>query len=78
MRSAPTLKIWMTPSASVAMLEKLTLLKIASCSAPAFSKGADSRSPACALRTQARLAPCEQQQAAQETQQQPDAGKTDQ
>jgi hypothetical protein len=33
-RSAPTLKIWMTPFASVAMLEKLALLKIASCSAP--------------------------------------------
>ena len=34
MRSAPTLKIWMTPLASVAMLEKLALLKIALCSAP--------------------------------------------
>ena len=33
-RSAPTLKIWITPRASVAMLEKLALLKIASCSAP--------------------------------------------
>src|SRR3990167_7501727 len=29
MCSAPTLKIWMTPFASVAMLEKLALLKIA-------------------------------------------------
>jgi hypothetical protein len=29
MRSAPTLKIWMTPWASVAMLEKLALLKMA-------------------------------------------------
>src|SRR6476661_4544185 len=37
MRSAPTLKIWMTPLASVAMLEKLALLKIALCSAPALS-----------------------------------------
>jgi hypothetical protein len=27
MRSAPTLKIWITPFASVAMLEKLALLK---------------------------------------------------
>src|ERR1035441_4123067 len=33
-RSAPTLKIWMTPFASVAMLEKLALLKIALCRAP--------------------------------------------
>src|SRR5471032_845661 len=40
MRSAPTLKIWMTPFASVAMLEKLALLKIALCSAPAFSNAA--------------------------------------
>ena len=37
MRSAPTLKIWMTPFASVAMLEKFALLKIALCSAPALS-----------------------------------------
>src|SRR5580658_116773 len=37
MRSAPTLKIWMTPLASVAMLEKLALLKIASCKAPVLS-----------------------------------------
>src|SRR4051812_25284310 len=29
MRSAPTLKIWMTPLASVAILEKFALLKIA-------------------------------------------------
>src|SRR5471032_2963898 len=36
-RSAPTLKIWMTPFASVAMLEKLALLKIALCRAPACS-----------------------------------------
>jgi len=33
MRSAPTLKIWMTPLASVAMLEKFALLKIALCRA---------------------------------------------
>src|SRR5687767_10701390 len=38
MRSAPTLKIWMTPFASVAMLEKLALLKIALWSAPAPSR----------------------------------------
>jgi hypothetical protein len=38
MRSAPTLKIWMTPLASVAILEKLALLKIAFCRAPALSK----------------------------------------
>src|ERR1700726_4860256 len=37
MRSAPTLKIWMTPLASVAMLEELALLKIALCRAPALS-----------------------------------------
>ena len=37
-RSAPTLKIWMTPFASVAMLEKLALLKIALCSAPVLSR----------------------------------------
>src|SRR5580704_8433379 len=37
MRSAPTLKIWMTPFASVAMLEKLALLKMAACSAPVSS-----------------------------------------
>src|SRR5688572_6348668 len=37
MRSAPTLKIWITPVASVAMLEKLALLKIALCRAPVFS-----------------------------------------
>ena len=40
MRSAPTLKIWMTPLASVAMLEKLALLKIALCRAPALSRAA--------------------------------------
>ena len=38
MRSAPTLKIWITPFASVAMLEKLALLKIALCRAPVFSR----------------------------------------
>src|ERR1700733_9801667 len=37
MRSAPTLKIWMTPLASVAMLEKLALLKMAFCKAPVLS-----------------------------------------
>src|SRR6202022_724250 len=37
-RSAPTLKIWMTPWASVAMLEKLALLKIALCNAPVVSR----------------------------------------
>jgi hypothetical protein len=39
MRSAPTLKIWITPAASVAMLEKLALLKIASCSSSALKAG---------------------------------------
>src|SRR5665647_812618 len=39
MRSAPTLKIWMTPLASVAMLEKLALLKIAFCKGPGFKQG---------------------------------------
>jgi hypothetical protein len=42
MRSAPTLKIWMTPAASVAMLEKLALLKIAFCSALDRSSGSSS------------------------------------
>jgi hypothetical protein len=37
MRSAPTLKIWMTPFSSVAILEKLALLKMAFCNAPVFS-----------------------------------------
>jgi hypothetical protein len=40
MRSAPTLNIWMTPWASVAMLEKLALLKMARCRAPALSRAA--------------------------------------
>src|SRR6476619_1642390 len=40
MRSAPTLNSWMTPFSSVAMLEKLALLKIAFCSAPVFSRAA--------------------------------------
>jgi hypothetical protein len=43
MRSAPTLKIWMTPLASVAMLEKLALLKIALWSAPAWSSASSAR-----------------------------------
>src|ERR1035437_2459595 len=34
MGSAPTLKFWMTPFASVAILEKLALLKIALCRPP--------------------------------------------
>src|SRR5205807_3378290 len=38
MRSAPTLKIWMTPRSSVAVLEKLALLKIAACKAPALNR----------------------------------------
>ena len=37
MRSAPTLKIWITPCVSVAMLEKLALLKMARCSASALT-----------------------------------------
>jgi len=32
------LKIWMTPFASVAILEKWALLKIALCKAPVFSR----------------------------------------
>ncbi len=43
MRSAPTLKIWMTPFASVAMLEKLALLKIACWRAPAFLRASSAR-----------------------------------
>src|SRR3954447_4150095 len=42
-RSAPTLKIWMTPFSSVAMLEKFALLKIAFCKAPAFSRTSSRR-----------------------------------
>ena len=42
-RSAPTLKIWMTPLASVAMLEKLALLKMALCNAPVFSSASGER-----------------------------------
>src|SRR4030088_3076204 len=41
MRSAPTLKICMTPFASVAMLEKLALLKIALCRAPVVSRASE-------------------------------------
>jgi hypothetical protein len=37
------LKIWITPFASVAMLEKLALLKIARCRAPAFSSASSAR-----------------------------------
>lgn len=44
MRSAPTLKIWITPFASVAMLEKFELFKMAVWSAPAFSN-ASSETP---------------------------------
>jgi hypothetical protein len=44
MRSAPTLKIWITPFASVAMLEKFALFKMAVWSAPAFSN-ASSETP---------------------------------
>jgi len=58
MRSAPTLKIWMTPFASVAILEKLALLKIALCKAPVLSKASWRRTsvmpaavPAAGLRT---------------------------
>src|ERR1019366_5737835 len=43
MRSAPTLKIWMTPFSAVAMLKKLALLKIAFCSAPVLSRAASRR-----------------------------------
>src|ERR1700724_3375863 len=37
-RSAPTLKSWMTPFASVAILEKLALLKIARCKGRVFNR----------------------------------------
>src|SRR4051794_17568044 len=37
MRSAPMLKSWMMPFSSVAMIEKLALVRIAFCSAPALS-----------------------------------------
>ena len=37
------LKIWMTPFASVAMLEKFALSKIARCRAPALSSAASSK-----------------------------------
>ena len=45
MRSAPTLKIWITPLASVAMLEKFALLKIALCNAPALSSASSACLP---------------------------------
>ena len=38
MRSAPTLNSWMMPFSSVAMIEKLALVRMAVCSAPVFSK----------------------------------------
>src|SRR4030088_1084143 len=38
MRSAPKLNSWMMPFSSVAMIEKLALVRIAFCNAPAFSK----------------------------------------
>src|SRR6185503_8805752 len=38
MRSAPTLNSWMMPFSSVAMIEKLALVRIAYCRAPAFSR----------------------------------------
>src|SRR5476651_1263398 len=44
MRSAPTLKIWMTPFSSVAMLEKLALFRIAFCRAPVLSTASLRRS----------------------------------
>ena len=43
MRSAPTLKIWIMPFASVAMLEKFALCKMAVWSAPAFSNTSSER-----------------------------------
>src|ERR1035437_3009115 len=43
MRSAPTLNIWMSPFSSVAILEKLALLKIAFCKAPVFSRASSRR-----------------------------------
>src|SRR3979490_248881 len=38
MRSAPILNNWMMPFSSVAIIEKLALLKIAFCRAPVFSR----------------------------------------
>src|SRR3954468_2797051 len=38
MRSAPTLNTWMIPRSSVAMIEKLALVKIAFCNAPALRR----------------------------------------
>src|SRR4051794_836922 len=37
MRSAPTLNSWMMPFSSVAMIEKLALVRIAFCKAPVLS-----------------------------------------
>src|SRR4249919_383812 len=37
MRSAPTLNNWMMPFSSVAIIEKLALVRIAYCKAPALS-----------------------------------------
>src|SRR5258707_1124415 len=42
MRSAPTLNSWMMPFSSVAMIEKLALVRIAFCSAPAFARAGTS------------------------------------
>src|SRR4029077_10289248 len=53
-RSAPTLKIWITPPASVAMLEKFGLLKIARCSAPVLSRVTASAAREPSGKTQAR------------------------
>src|SRR5688572_4434597 len=38
MRSAPTLNSWMMPFSSVAMIEKLALVRMAFCSAPVLSR----------------------------------------
>src|SRR5215203_1799516 len=45
-RSAPTLNSWMTPLSSVAMLEKLALLRMAFCSAPVLRSASCRRTSA--------------------------------
>src|SRR5688500_5982880 len=58
MRSAPTLKIWMTPFASVAMLEKLALLKIALCNAPLVRRASASRTSTGTVALRSVIGPC--------------------
>src|SRR5688572_30463453 len=55
MRSAPTLKSWMTPFSSVAMLEKLALLRMAFWRAPVLRRAFLRRTSTAAVARSARL-----------------------